>query len=331
VPHIDPDQLIPFVETIATGLCAQLEPLRLAAENKSEPADQRLVNEAMNHCLAGLSSTEVWGKANQIPSQAFWKIAGDLVNLGSLQWHARAKPRGYAGDFEMLHNICTDYCCDHPVGQRFDRFFQDHAAPQAVRNRYQLVGEEIVRQVRVREPLPLHVVSVGSGPAADIQHAARLLSGEERTRLMITLLDIDPSALDFCKSQLASWFTEEQVRYRQENLHRVGRRRATRELLESADMIVCVGLFDYLETARAKQMLEVFWRSLPPQGKLMVFNFSPDNPSRTYMEWLGNWYLIYRTSEELREIANAAGIPDDDQRIDAEAAGVNLFLSANKR
>ena len=328
--HIDPDHLIPFIEETAVGFCAELEPMRINVKQQFQLNTQQLVTAAMNRCLSRLSSTEIWGKANQLLSQVFWNIAGDLVNLGSLQWHARAKPRGYAGDFEILHKICTDYCCEHPLGKHFDRYFQDHPAPRAVRNRYRLVGEKIVQELRTRHPQPLHIISIGAGPAADIQHAARLLSTEERGRLRITLLDIDPSALDFCKAQLRPWFAMHQVDYRRENLYRIGRRLATRKLLESADLIFCVGLFDYLEMDKARQMLNAFWTSILPLGKVMVFNFSPDNPSRAYMEWLGNWYLIYRTCEDLRALGDAAGIPEVDLQIDVEAAGVNLFLSACK-
>jgi len=323
--------MTPFVEETARAFCADLQSHWEACERGEPAPDQLVVNNAMNRCLGALASTEVWGKANQLPSQSFWKIAGNLVNVGSLQWHARAKPRGYAGDFEMLHKISTKFCCEHSLGRKFDKYFQHHAAPRAVRNRYALVGDQIVRQLRERGDHLLHVVSVGSGPAADVWHAIESLEEPERDRLRVTLMDIDPAALDFCRQRLASRLRAEQVVYRQENLHRVGRRPDSREVLESADMILCVGLFDYLDPPTAARMLETFWKSLPIGGKALVFNFSPDNPSRAYMEWLGNWYLLYRSVADLQEIAQSAGILEDALQINAEAEGVNLYLSVSKQ
>ncbi|MBI3466333.1 MAG: hypothetical protein HY000_25255 [Planctomycetes bacterium] len=49
------------------------------------------------------------------------------------------------------------------------------------------------------------------------------------------------------------------------------------------------------------------------------------------MEWIGNWYLIYRTSAEMASLAEAAGIPRGAWRIDAERLGIDLFISAEKR
>ena len=101
-------------------------------------------------------------------------------------------------------------------------------------------------------------------------------------------------------------------------------------MLAGSDLIVCVGLFDYLPAAAAKSMLQAFWRLSAPDAKIMVFNFSHNNPSRSYMEWLGNWYLIYRTADELRNIAAAAGIPVESTEVLTEKQGINLYLTANK-
>jgi hypothetical protein len=48
------------------------------------------------------------------------------------------------------------------------------------------------------------------------------------------------------------------------------------------------------------------------------------------MEWIGNWYLTYRTRDELAELAQVAGIPRTAFTLGVEAAGVNLYLHAAK-
>jgi hypothetical protein len=48
------------------------------------------------------------------------------------------------------------------------------------------------------------------------------------------------------------------------------------------------------------------------------------------MEWIGNWYLTYRTQGELAELAQVAGIPAAAVRLGVERAGVNLYLQAER-
>lgn len=61
-------------------------------------------------------------------------------------------------------------------------------------------------------------------------------------------------------------------------------------------------------------------------GEVVVGNFSTANPSRAYMELLGDWHLHHRSAEGLRRLAERAGWEANSVRIGAEALGVNLFL-----
>ena len=85
------------------------------------------LSRVMNSCLDDLASTECWGEVNRKPSSVLWKVAGETLSVGWLQNHARLKPRGYAGDFEMLEKICARTLCRDPLGRAFDHFFQEQA------------------------------------------------------------------------------------------------------------------------------------------------------------------------------------------------------------
>lgn len=285
----------------------------------------RLANDALRRALDQLSATDCWGEANRLPSSTLWRIAGGWLETGSLQRRARTKPRGYAGDFEMLAQIGAHRVCDHPLGAAFDRFFQAQAAPQAVRNRTELLAEAIAGFVQRRADGPVRIVSVGSGPALDLQGMCQRLAPPHRQRLQMTLLDLDPAALDYADSQLAPLVAPPQVRLVRENLFRLAQPSRSRKFLDGADVIVCSGLFDYLDAAAAAAMLSCFRQTLSPGGEAWAFNFGPHNPSRAYMEWIGNWYLIYRTAEEMAELAAQAGIPPQQFQIAAEPSGVNLY------
>jgi hypothetical protein len=75
-------------------------------------------------------------------------------------------------------------------------------------------------------------------------------------------------------------------------------------------------------------MLSLFWRRLAAGGLLMAGNFTPDHPTRSYMEWVGNWYLIYRTRDELHRIADHADIPLTGRQVVAERSGIDWFVWA---
>ena len=48
------------------------------------------------------------------------------------------------------------------------------------------------------------------------------------------------------------------------------------------------------------------------------------------MEWVANWYLTYRSPEEMRKLALAAGIPKEAFTVGSDRTGANLFLTAQK-
>jgi len=289
-----------------------------------------MVERSLTRCLAKLSATNLVGMDNRLPSSDIWNIAGDNLGVGWLQNRARIKPRGYAGDFEMQQRVYDRQLCDHPFGRLFDRYFQNQAAPQAVRNRMQLVANWIVERVRTTQR-PCRVVSFGSGPGLDVRDALARLSAQERELLTITLLDLDPLGLEFAAQQIAPYVQPHQLHCADENLFRLAKNERLARKLADADLIFCTGLFDYLDDAGAAAMLAAMYRKLAPGGQVTFFNFSPENPTRAYMEWLGNWYLIYREPQQMWDIAEAAGIPTANCTVGVEAVGINLYLTATKR
>jgi len=330
-----PDDVLPLVREAASRLVDDLDRAeRLTGSWSDEPLAVALVDAALSSCLARLAQTRLRGEANRLPSGELWRIAGSRLEVGVLQHAARFKPRGYAGDFEMLARICEGYRCKHPLGRAFDAFFQAQAAPQAVRSRTEQTGAAIASDCLARPAGPYHVVSVGSGPALDVRRALGLLPEGRRSQLRVTLLDLDPDALDFARSQLEPLMSagaEAALRSTRANLFRLPRRADPDVVLEPADFLLCTGLFDYLDDEPAAGMLRWLWEQLAPGGSLLVGNFAPHNPSRAYMEWIGNWYLIYRTVEQIRALAARAGIPPGSVTMGCERLGVDLFLAARKR
>ena len=64
---------------------------------------------------------------------------------------------------------------------------------------------------------------------------------------------------------------------------------------------------------------------------MLVGNFAPHCPTRVYMEWIGNWYLNYRTAEELAGLASMAGIPSASFSVVSERLGIDGFIEAVRK
>ncbi|MEX2174079.1 MAG: hypothetical protein WD872_06935 [Pirellulaceae bacterium] len=284
---------------------------------------------AIRACLVELESTRLWGPENRLPSSQLWDAVGDTLCRGWLQNQARIKPRGYAGDYEMLARIYENRRCDDPLGRLLDRYFQEEAAPQAVRNRMQMMSEWIVAAAETTAH-PLRVAIVGSAFGLEVRDALLALQPAQRSRIAVTLLDMDPAALAFAREQLTGLLPEQQIVSTATNVFRLADRPRLAEPLAGSHLLFCPGLFDYLDDASATAMLRLFWNCLAPEGRATIFQFAPHNPSRGYMEWLGNWYLLYRDAEQCRALAQQAGIPPAAVEIGAEGQGIDLFLTVRR-
>ena len=323
------NEVVRSVQSAASEFVDELDQGQCESDDWSDAEiTDTVVTRSMNRLLQRLSDTRLLGKANQLASSEVWRIAGHVLKHGDLQNHARTKPRGYAGDYQMLHKICRQTICEHPLGRAFDRFFQDQDAPQAVRNRTQLTADRITAHVNRLESKRPKIVSIGSGSAEDIIQAIKQTPVKSRKEVDVILLDLDADALDFARQQLEPLLPIESVYCLRTNLYRIPRNKKTLNLLQNADFLICAGLFDYLNQADAADMLASFWNSLSDTGKLMVFNFAPGNPSRTYMEWIGNWYLLYRSRDEMLELTEHASLPKDQFVVGAEELKLNQCVEA---
>ena len=328
---MDLQDLLPRVRTIAGRLVEELKRAEQLTEGwKDEPLGQALVDASLSQSLDQLAATGCWGEENRLPSSELWRIAGELLQRGAMQNHARIKPRGYAGDYLLLLRICRHWRCDDPLGRLFDGYFQRQAAPHAVRARTEQVAAAVAWHCLQARPGTYHAVSIGSGPALDLHQALSVLPESRRTTFHVTLVDIDPEALDVAQQQLGPLLPSTGLACVRTNLSRLPKATNAQKLPQSAELLICTGLFDYLEPDAAVEMLRLFWQRLAPGGLMLVGNFGPHNPSRTYMEWIGLWYLTYRTPAEMEHLGLSAGIPRDHLAIGCERTGLDLFLRAWK-
>ena len=93
------------------------------------------------------------------------------------------------------------------------------------------------------------------------------------------------------------------------------------------DMIYSAGLFDYFTEPVAQMAAQRMVANLKPGGKLIIGNFSMENPSVAIMELGLDWNLIYRSKEDLERMFKGFG---SKVHVEKEPLGVNLFVVIEK-
>lgn len=288
----------------------------VAAAGGPQRTDLATFDAWLRHCQQLVAGGELDVLALRARAEAL-----GLLEATTLQGRAFRKPRGYAGDFEMIDLIYRRASCPDARLTRWDDAWQAHGAAQAVRNRKSyflaLLDRLVARHGPGAEP---EVLDIASGPARDV---AEHLVERPASRCRFTCLDLDAEAITFARALIATTGAAERVQFVHGNALRW-------QTGQQFDLVWSAGLFDYLPDRLFVRLLERLWERVRPDGELVVGNFDPANPSRPYMELLGDWHLIHRTGEQLLDLAGEAGLPAASLSVGREPLGINLFLHARR-
>ena len=255
------------------------------------------------------------GRLSEGELRAIRDAFGRALSVETNQGLGLRKPHGYPGDYEIIDRIYSRYVTDDPDLRNWDLYFHEQAAPRAVRNRkayFVRLLSALVNSAAGAEPI--RVLNVASGPARDVAEFFEVTSDE---RTVIECVDADPCAIAYAREVCRPYL--DRVTFHEANALRYTTDQRFR-------LIWSAGLFDYFGDKGFKFLIERLLGMLDDDGELVIGNFSTSNPSRDYMEVIGDWSLFYRDEEELRALASACGVPPEDIRVGRESAGVNLFL-----
>src|SRR5207248_3239905 len=93
----------------------------------------------------------------------------------------------------------------------------------------------------------LRIAVIGSAFGLEIRDALARLDGAARGRAHVTLIDIDPAAIEFAREQLHPLLGPGQLTAISMNLFRLPERPAATAPLSQSQLIFCPGMFDYLD------------------------------------------------------------------------------------
>lgn len=240
------------------------------------------------------------------------------------------KPRGYAGDYEMMNHLYRGEIAGRTLyDQCMHKYFVEEPAGLAVRNRGYYLLEKL-KELFAQHPMqePLKIISVASGPAVEQQMFLQESRSHYGRPVSFTCLDQDEESLKYAQRQIGSIerFVKSGYDFQFRNL--AIRNVIARGLPEKDyDLVYSAGLFDYFTEPVAQMAAQKMMTSLKPGGRLIIGNFSKNNPSADFMELWLDWNLIYRSPEDLERIFGGLG---GKLTIEKEPLGVNLFVVIEK-
>ena len=245
---------------------------------------------------------------------------------------AANKPFGYPGDYEVMRFI-YEKPFEGPTlfAKAISLSFDQTRASCAVRHRKDLIKSELTALL-ASSPRPLRILAIASGPAQELLElfAER---PEMRAPVEIILFDQDKGALAYAYRRLKPVVDPLQPHvkmiYLNDSIKRLIRDSTLFEPFGPFDLIYSVGLFDYLRTATAVGLARNLVRCVAPGGRALIANMVPENPSRWYLEYHLDWWLMYRTRAELLDIAERAA-PGTRLRVLEEQSGVNPFVEIQR-
>ena len=287
------------------------------------------VHEAMQNLCLWLRCQKIAhpkGRWSTLASACLKHPIATLLHQDPLTRRTFQKPKGYAGDATMLDLI---YSMEddsflpsfaNPMTEAIFRFTASAPASRAVCARRRIIAR-LIDQVAEQTAYP-RILSIAAG---HLREAALSQAVHEGRIKELIALDQDEESLATIKQAYGTYPVE-------------ARQGSVKSLLSPNfalgrfDLVYAAGLFDYLSQRLAQRLTRVMFDLLHPGGQMLVTNFVPLIPDIGYMESFMDWHLIYRTHDEMLDLAATIPVEDiGDLKIFTEPDQNLLFLQVTKK
>ena len=257
--------------------------------------DQPRVNEALDRLIDGLArqkkscTPDEW--KNQIRTCRTHPLLA-TIHEDPFTFRAYSKPRGYAGDAEMMDLIYgpEERWPDPkttPLGLNIYRYTAASPAAEGVRARRAFIAD-LIDYSSSQKP-DQHILAVAAGHLRE----AMLTTAVRRRRFgRYVALDVDAESLKEVDRAYGHYGIETAPApfiSLIKNQLQIGK----------FDLVYSTGLFDYLSDNVGRRLVSTLFQMLNPGGQLIVANFMPGIRNIGYMESFMDWNLIYRTRHDM--------------------------------
>ena len=257
-----------------------------------------------------------------------------LLSLSPFTQRATLKPRGYAGDYEMMNQIYRDSHEGYSLyTQIIHKYSINENSSESVRYRKGYL-KDWFKTLLKNQTSNVLIGNLASGPAREVVEFFAESEAADAKRSTFVLLDQDTEALINSKRNIAQAAIENglsaDVRFYpisvKDVLEKTPSGEAFREL--QFDLLYTAGLYDYLNQPIAKVLTIELFRQVKKGGLMIIGNFHPSNPTKTISEFSADWRLIHRTKEQMLDL-----IPpgfEKSAKIHSDPQGIDLFLEVRK-
>jgi ubiquinone/menaquinone biosynthesis C-methylase UbiE len=233
------------------------------------------------------------------------------------------KPRGYPGDFITQEMIILGrkypehrYIGDTPIAKLLSSLTYNMSACAANDFRLKYIQSQIRQSGE-------SIASIGSGSSIEFWD----MEEDFLSTRQILLIDQDSGALESAKNHIKN--TSNNFIFHQDNILKFILCDNKRDFCSEIDFIYLLGLLDYFPIKHSTKIVSNLWKNIKPNGKLLLTNAHPSNPTRLWMEYVSEWYLDYKSKDEIFQIVeNLIDVNRIDYAIDE--FGVYQYLTVYK-
>ena len=259
--------------------------------------------------------------------------------------HRRAyeKPRGFAGDHELL----SLYFADTPrgdtlYGRLLHRVAQNYTLGGTLVARTEVLRSLVAAAAAAPGIGPVRILSLACGPAIELQRFVAGVARLERP-LELILVDHDEQALETCHRELSRHLMGRRrgelpvrVTYLNRSIKQLLRpgddddAQGVRDQLRDLSLVYSAGLYDYLGDAAATALTRLCYRALRPGGRLYAGNLREAADTTWMMEFVLAWHLTYRSGDQLLALAEDLDPAPARASIVEDPTGHCLFLAVDR-
>ncbi len=249
------------------------------------------------------------------------------VHSDPLTWRSFQKPRGYAGDAVMLDMIYGHKGEETPAPttELGSAIFKYTAvlgrSPLAVRYRRELIAANVDELSQGKMRQKPRVLSIASGHLREVELSRAFHADEVEEWIAV---DADEKSLHECnRSYGGSCIQPVKGTVRQILANKFD--------FGQFDFVYAAGLFDYLSDSVSRALASRIFDMLKPGGKLLVANFAANFPDAGYMEAFMDWFLIYRSEQDMEKMMTVLDKDHlSDVRVFTDPMNAIVYATAEK-
>jgi SAM-dependent methyltransferase len=304
-----------FAEDVP-AFCRVLQSLSERIPQQALPRRDHFMDEysaALEQCLAACRRVAA-GLQHDSPAlrnaqRRFQDAIRPWFNQSAFMRHALAKPRGYAGDYEMLIAIYEGQPRTLGFGGYLDLYFLGTELGRAVPARLKGV-KHFLEMEATRRGGDVAVLNIACGPGREFYEGLDL---PDDCRLTVTCVDHDDAALNYVRTQVVPRVAHNvELHFVKHNALRMMSAAANRRHFGTPDILYSVGLCDYIPDDIMIRLLRG-WRDTVAEGGVIYVAFKDClRYDAARYQWPVDWHFYQRTEADCVRLFAQAGYPVDD-------------------